>query len=162
MKVGIIADTHDNLKATRKAIEFFKEEKVSHVLHAGDLISPFTASMFSKLEADFHYVFGNNDSEEETINSKLEDFGADHGKDFKSLKIDGLNFALLHGTDEEIVNSLAKDQEYDVVVRGHTHEANVREEPLVINPGPASGYLADSRTVAIFETENRDVEIFEL
>ncbi len=162
MKIGIMADTHDNLNATEKAIGFFNGKEAEHVLHAGDLISPFTAAKFSDLEAEFHYVWGNNDGDKIHTNSKLEQIGAERGEEFKSLEIGGLKIALLHGTDEEIVDSLSKNQKFDLVVRGHTHEPEIREKPLVINPGPASGYLAERQTVAVFDTEEREGKIFEL
>lgn len=162
MKIGIIADTHDNLEAAKEAVDFFNDRNVSHVLHAGDLISPFVVEKFSKLEAEFHYVWGNNDGSQIHINSKLEEIGANPGGKFKSLDIDGIEIALLHGVEESIVDSLAKDSKFDLVVRGHTHETEVREDSNLINPGPASGYLAGKRTVAIFDTEKMKGDIFEI
>jgi len=162
VKIGIIADTHDNLSAAEKAVNFFNNRDVDHVLHAGDLISPFVVEKFSKLEADFHYVWGNNDGSRIHINSKLEEMGADSGKEFESLELDAIKIALLHGTEEDIVESLAKDSEFDLVVRGHTHETEIREDPHLINPGPASGYLAEEKTVAIFDTEKMKGDIFEI
>ncbi len=162
VKIGIMADTHDHLNATEKAIGFFNGKGVEHVLHAGDLISPFTAGMFSDLEAEFHYVWGNNDGDHLHTNSKLEEIGADPGEEFKSLEIDGLKIALLHGTDRNIVDSLAKNEEFDLVVRGHTHEPEIQEDPLMINPGPTSGYLAERQTVAVFDTEKMEGKISEL
>ena len=41
MLIGIISDTHDDTTAIRKAVDYFNAEKVSHVLHAGDITSPF-------------------------------------------------------------------------------------------------------------------------
>jgi uncharacterized protein len=40
--IGLISDSHDNLNAIRKAVEFFNRKEVKAVLHAGDLVSPFT------------------------------------------------------------------------------------------------------------------------
>lgn len=157
-----MADTHDNLNATEKAIGFFNGKGVEHVLHAGDLISPFTAGKFSDLEAEFHYVWGNNDGDYIHTNSKLEEIGAEPGKEFKSLEIDGVKIALLHGTDRDIIDSLAKNQKFDLVVRGHTHESEIQEDPRMINPGPTSGYLAGRQTVAVFDTDKMKGEIFEL
>ncbi len=162
MKIGVMADTHDNLEAAKEAVEFFNDRNVSHVLHAGDLISPFVVGKFSELEAEFHYVWGNNDGSRIHINSKLEEIGADPGEEFKSLKIDGLEIALLHGVEEAIVESLVKDSRFDLVVRGHTHDTEVRENPNLINPGPTSGYLAGKRTVAIFDTDEMKGDIFEI
>ena len=43
MKIGMMADTHDNLNNIKKAVEIFNQEKIDLLLHAGDFVSPFTA-----------------------------------------------------------------------------------------------------------------------
>ena len=37
MKIGIIADTHDNLPAIRLAVDFFNKSDVDAVFHCGDI-----------------------------------------------------------------------------------------------------------------------------
>lgn len=37
MKIGILADSHDNVPRVRAAVGHFRREEVGHVLHAGDL-----------------------------------------------------------------------------------------------------------------------------
>ena len=59
--IGVMADSHDNLESIEKAVKVFNQEQVDLVLHAGDLISPFTAQIFQNLESQFLAVFGNND-----------------------------------------------------------------------------------------------------
>ncbi len=41
--IGILSDSHDNLDAIKKAVNLLNKKKVDLVIHAGDLISPFTA-----------------------------------------------------------------------------------------------------------------------
>ncbi len=48
--IGIMSDSHDNLDAIRKAVKIFNNEDLDLVIHAGDLISPFTALEFRKLD----------------------------------------------------------------------------------------------------------------
>lgn len=162
MKIGLIADTHDNLEAIERAVEFFNEEGVEHVLHAGDLVSPFAASKFADLDSEIHYVWGNNEGDRSHTRSKFEEIGVEPAGEFASLEIGGRRIALLHGTSEEIVDALAESGKYDVVVRGHTHNPGIRENPLVINPGAASGYLSDNRTVALLDLEDMRAKIVEL
>jgi putative phosphoesterase len=61
LKIGMMSDTHDRLEAVKKAVELFNSERVEHVLHAGDLVSPFVAPKFKELKAKLHYVWGNNE-----------------------------------------------------------------------------------------------------
>lgn len=162
--IGIISDSHDNINAIRKAVELFNGKKVKAVLHAGDLVSPFTARAFKELESKLYFVFGNNDGDKVTLTKRFEEIGATSCGDFGDLTIDGLHIALLHGTNETLVKALAKSGEFDVVVRGHTHEPGVKiiEGVPVINPGEASGVLSEKSTVAILEISNLNIEIMQL
>lgn len=162
--IGIISDSHDNMNAIRKSVEFFNEKKVKAVLHAGDLISPFTARAFKDLEPKLYFVFGNNDGDKVTLTKRFEEIGAIPCGNFGDLTIDGLHIALLHGTNEVLVKALARSGEFDVVVRGHTHDPGVKiiEGVPVINPGEVSGVLSGKPTVAILEIANLNVEIVQL
>ncbi len=162
--IGILSDSHDNLNAIRKAVDFFNEKEVKAVLHAGDIISPFTVRVFKELKPKLYFVFGNNDGDKVTLKSWFEDIGATVCGEFGDLTIDGLHIALLHGTNEALVKALARSGDFDVVIRGHTHEPGVKiiEGTPVINPGECSGVLSGKSTVAILEISNLNVEITEL
>ncbi|KAA0005879.1 MAG: YfcE family phosphodiesterase, partial [Thermoplasmata archaeon] len=62
-KIGVISDSHDNMEAIKKAVEFFNENDVELVIHAGDIVSPFTADEFKKLNCDMLLIYGNNDGD---------------------------------------------------------------------------------------------------
>jgi len=162
--IGIMSDSHDNLKAIQDAVSFFNERNVTTVLHAGDIISPFTARAFKDLDAKLYFVFGNNDGDKITLKRWFEDFGAETCGDFGDLKIDGRRIALLHGASETVVRALAASGDFHVVVRGHTHDAGVVDVggTPVINPGETAGVLRGQRTVAILDTSTLDVEIVKL
>jgi len=162
--IGIMSDSHDNLKAIQDAVLFFNERNVTTVLHAGDIISPFTARAFKDLDAKLYFVFGNNDGDKITLKSWFEDFGAEACGDLGDLEIDGRRIALLHGTSETVVRALAASGDFHVVIRGHTHDAGVVdvEGTPVINPGETAGVLTGQRTVAILDTSTLDVEVVKL
>ena len=161
--IGIISDTHDNLEAAEEAIEILNRKEVTAVLHAGDLVSPFMARAFSKLEADLYMVFGNNEGDKITIKTWFEEFATTICGDFASIEIENRKIALLHGIDESIVESLAKSGNFDLVVRGHTHEPSITkiEETPVINPGECCGVLSGKRTLAFWDTNTNEAEILE-
>ena len=162
--IGIISDSHDNLNAIRKAVEFFNNNDVKAVLHAGDIVSPFTARAFKELKSKLYFVFGNNDGDKITLTRWFEEIGATSCGDFGDLTIDGLHIALLHGTNEALVRALARSGDFDVVIRGHTHDPGVKiiEGTPVINPGECSGVLSGKATVAVLDIANLNVEIAEL
>ena len=163
MIIGLISDTHDRLPLIERAVKRLKEERVKLVLHAGDYISPFTAKPFANLDAPIIGVFGNNCAETETLRRVYSEVGADLRGYFTEVKEGGLRVALTHGHLKPEMDK-AMGGGYDVVVRGHSHRASVREENgiLIINPGEVCGYLTGSSTVAFLDTEKRFAWISEL
>ena len=53
---------------------------------------------------------------------------------------------------------------FDVVVHGHTHKAEIRQEgeTLVVNPGEVCRYLSGRATIALLDTDKQRAEIVEL
>ena len=163
MIIGLMSDTHDRLDAIEEAIDFFNRQGVKDVLHAGDLVSPLAAPMFSKLKGKLHYVWGNNEGDHEFVRVRFGEIGIKPLGDFAALELGGKRIALLHGTHEHIVDSLVKSRLFDVVVRGHNHKAEiVGGKTLMVNPGEVCGYLSGHRTVAILDLNKMCAEIVEL
>ncbi|MEM2907766.1 MAG: metallophosphoesterase [Candidatus Hadarchaeales archaeon] len=159
----MISDTHDRLDAIKKAVDFFNRAGVEQVLHAGDLVSPFTAREFRGLRAKLYIVWGNNDGDKELLRVKFSEIGAELLGDFAALEFAGRRVALLHGTNQVLVDALAKGGEFDVVVCGHTHEAGIVEgRTLIVNPGEVCGYLSGHQTVALLDLATLRSEIVEL
>jgi uncharacterized protein len=153
MKIGVLSDSHDNLPALVKAVSVFNDAGVSLVLHAGDLISPFTAKPLKSLNMPFIAVFGNNDGEILGLSHvfKNQIFKAPH-----TVQFEGLHILLMHEPDN--LDALAISGKFDAIVYGHTHETEFRKSPsLVINPGECGGWLSGRRTVAVWDVEKNQV-----
>lgn len=165
MQIGLMGDTHDNLPMMDKAIKTLNQEKTELVLHTGDYVSPFTIPRFKALNARLIGVFGNNDGDRERLrkmfseNPKLEIRGS-----FAKVVVGGLRIALLHGTEDELLETLIEGGGFDVVVYGHSHKAEVRKEnkTLIINPGETCGYLSGKATVAVLDAVKSVAKIVEL
>jgi hypothetical protein len=163
MKVGIISDSHDHRANAMKAVEVFNQHKVEHVFHAGDIISPFTASTFALVQgAGFTAVFGNNDGEKLFLKDTIDGFGGQiHEESFKG-NIGGMKVFMIHRPG--VVPEVIKSGEYDLVIYGHTHKRDIRREnhTLVINPGESTEWLTGSPAVVILDTEKMHPEIVQL
>ena len=48
MRVGVVSDTHNNIKSVKAIINIFNEEKVDCVIHTGDISKASTLREFSK------------------------------------------------------------------------------------------------------------------
>lgn len=164
MKIGIIADTHDNLPAIDKAVKWLNDEKVDLVLHAGDYVAPFSVLRFKPLEAKLIGIFGNNDGDHQFLKKRFKEINAQiHGK-FAEVIVEDTKIAMVHGDDLELLESLIGTESYDVVVSGHVHEAKIyhKGKTLVINPGEVCGYLSGKSTLALLDTKKRDAKIIQI
>ena len=164
MIVGIIADTHDRLPLLDKAVKRLNEERVELVLHAGDYIAPFVVPHFKPLKTDLVGVFGNNDGDQELLKKRFSELGAEIRGRFAEVTVEGLRIAMLHGDEEELLQSLIHVESHDVIVHGHTHEAKTyrKGETLIINPGETCGYLTGKPTIATLNTQTLDMKIIPL
>lgn len=164
MLVGIISDTHDRLPLVEKAVKRLNEEGVGLVLHAGDYVAPFVIPLFKSLKAPLIGVFGNNDGEKVLLRKRFMDARLQLRERFAEVKADGLKIALLHGEEEELLQSLINTESYDVIAHGHFHEAKTYRQgkTLVINPGEACGYLTGKPTIAILDTQALEAKIIPL
>jgi len=166
MKVGIIADTHDNLPLIDKTAQRLNKEGIELVLHAGDYVAPFAVvKLLKQLKPRLIGVFGNNDGDRELLKKRFAEFThAEIRGDFAEIIIDNLRIALMHGHTEELLQSLVKSESYDLVIHGHTHEAKIYRngKTIVINPGEVCGYLYGRSTVAILETQTKQASIIEI
>ena len=156
MLVGIMSDSHDDMQRLADAVDFFNSKGVSQVVHAGDMISPFTFEALGKLDCPFSAIFGNNDGDRLLLHHKSEG------------KVEPQPMVLALGDRKAIVvheptsvEALAKSGEFDVVIYGHTHTADVRKvgETLVINPGKVARLHRGQSTLALLDTEELEAQI---
>ena len=164
MIVGIMADTHDRLPLVDKAVKVLNEQNVELVLHAGDYIAPFVIPRFKPLKATFIGVFGNNDGDKNLLKRKFEEINAEIHGNFAEVAVDGLKIALLHGSEEELLQSLINVESHDIIIHGHTHEAKTyrKGRTIIINPGEVCGYLTEKSTIALLNSQTKEVKIIEL
>lgn len=155
--IGLISDTHDNLKNIKKAVDYFNSQEVSLVLHTGDFVSPFTAAEFKALKAPMKGVYGNNDGDLQALAAKYEGV-ADIQPGWRKLKENGYVIYLTH------IPLPGPPADCDLYVYGHTHEAKVEvtDGCLAVNPGDCSGWVSPRSTIAIADLEKREAQIIEI
>ena len=159
MKIGILSDSHDDMAAIAKAVTLFNAEGVTQVIHAGDIVSPFTFEVFRGLQAPLGGVFGNNDGDRLLLRERSA--GALRPQPH-FVTLDGLRVVIVH--EPPLVSSLARSGDFDCVVYGHTHAPEVHREgtALVVNPGKAAVLNKGRATVAVLETLTREARIIDL
>ncbi len=135
--VGLIADTHIPVRAgeiPRRVFEVF--EKVGFIIHAGDLVD---LSVIDELEqlAPVLAVYGNMDGTE--IRGKL--------PKTDSVKVSDWKIGVMHDPGALFgmgkMREIAKQNSFNVLVYGHTHNPSIKWEgkTLFINPGSPTNPL---------------------
>jgi putative phosphoesterase len=163
MLLGVITDTHDNKDKTRKAIAEFNRRDVDLVVHAGDMIAPFTALLFDDLKAPYRFHTGNNDGEILMLKQKVEETGGEFNRYDFEFEFGNRRFLVQH--EPVNLDALAASGMYDCIIYGHTHDADNRtfeNGTLVLNPGECCTWLRGLANIAIIETDTMGVEIIDL
>lgn len=161
MKIGIMADIHDNVDNLRHAINLFNGLQCKAVLLAGDFVSPLVVPSMRKLSCPVIACYGDNDGNRIGIAGGMKIVGTlGHGPMcFQSR--DGVRILMAHQLED--VRSCLGDE--DVVVFAHTHRPSVakdRNGRLFVNPGEVGGWMFRKPTVAILDTQTREAEIVQL
>jgi putative phosphoesterase len=159
-QIGIMSDSHDNLPAIRAAVELFNERQVDMVIHAGDLVAPFTAREIKKLNCPYKIILGNNDGE---ILGLYKIYEGNVFQPPHQFKVNDKKVLVLH--DPILLNTLKDFKAFDLIIYGHDHNASVTESPtgqLIVNPGECGGWLTGRCTVGIWYMPDKKVELIEL
>ena len=156
MLIGVLSDTHDNLPKVRRALAIFKERRVEAILHAGDIVAPFTMRLLMRSGLPLIAVFGNNDGEHKGLRKVCETiYDAPH-----ILQLGGRKIVLAH-EPEVLVPALTSGA--DLVIHGHNHIMGVEPgPPMILNPGEGGGWLSGRPTAALVDLAQMKVEIIDL
>ena len=157
MKIGAIADTHDNLAAISAAMKYFEEQGVEAILHAGDYCAPFALKRLLQTRIPFEGVYGNCDGEREGLAKLLPSLAAGP----RHLELGGKKICLTH--DRSRLQHDAFEAS-DILLFAHTHDPLVerQEGRLVINPGECGGWMTGRCTVAVIDTGTLAADIKEV
>ena len=154
MILGIVGDTHNNLKNISKICEIFNEEKVDLVIHTGDITLPKSLKAFHQLKCRMLGVFGNNDVEEK--NDLLEassEFKCSIYDEPFFFELNTKKICVVH--HPELINEdLLRQADY--IFHGHTHRYRneVIHETIIFNPGECAGFLKGKNQIGIVDIEN--------
>lgn len=158
MKIGVIADTHDNVPMIAKAVDVFNAEGCSLVIHAGDYCAPFALMSFSKLKCKWIGVFGNNDGDRKALAIKSDGMIVDppYTYDLSDKKV-----IVTHELDDvpDLQGKLERS-EVHILIYAHTHKTDIRKakNTLVVNPGECGGWLYGKSTVAIIDLKTMEAK----
>ncbi|MGL6196341.1 MAG: metallophosphoesterase family protein [Thermoguttaceae bacterium] len=154
--LGIISDTHGNVKLTSRALDLFREHGVSRILHCGDIGTVDIVQLFDDIPTEF--VFGNCDPCTESLRRAIQNKNHICHNWFGKVEMNGKKIAFLHGHDLFRFESETENGTWDLLCYGHTHVPELRlvGETLVLNPGAI--HRSPSPSVAVVDLSTMNVK----
>lgn len=159
MRIGVVSDTHNNLKNVAKIVELFNEAQVERVIHTGDITQAKTIDIFAHLEAPMYGVYGNNDQERDTLEAAIER----HGFDFCEPP-----FTVTWAEREIIVvhDPLEFDGHlhdgHNLALHGHTHLHRLERwgtQTTIFNPGECAGHMTGYNAIGVVDLVSLQTEL---
>ena len=158
MIVGVVSDTHNNIKNIENIIKIFNKEKVDLVIHTGDISKAQTLRLFSRLNCPMLGVFGNNDRFEEGLEEVCHECNFNFQEPPLSLTLEEKKIAVFH--EPELIDRYIKENiDVQLIMHGHTHR--YREETLdnivFFNPGESAGSLKGRNALGIINLDDLEI-----
>ncbi len=155
MLIGVVSDTHNNIKNIERIIHLFNELDLSLVVHTGDIASANSLDKFSDLKCKLIGVYGNNDRHEQGIEEIVAKYNFQFEEPPLTLVINGRNVAIFHEPDL-IEDFLSKNEETEVILHGHTHRYRneKKKDILFFNPGESAGMQTGKNAIGVLDLKN--------
>ena len=152
--IGVISDTHVPTRARSIPPEVFKIfENASYIIHAGDFIQ---LSAVEELERIAPVVGVQGNMDPAAVREKY--------PKVNTLEVLGWKMGVVHDGIPILrsgrLKELAKREDFDVLVFGHSHRSSVREEDgvLYVNPGSPTQPLFSEASVGVLKVSKKKVE----
>ena len=161
MKIGILSDSHNHVGNLRRALDLFRAEGISTLIHCGDMTSPETAAHLAGFQ--LIYVLGNSDGSAEALHNTIADLhpGNIFEREAFTGTLGGVRLAATHGHLPGKVDSLVRSGRYSFVFHGHTHrqrnETAGWRKTRICNPGALGGSRYEPRSICILDLATREV-----
>ena len=158
MRIGIVSDTHNQLRNCERIVEILNAARVERVVHTGDITQAKTLRVLAGLEAPLCGVYGNNDLERPALEAACAELGLHFVDPPLRIEWAGRRIVVVHDPLEIDAALLSG---CDVALHGHDHRRVIerRNGALVVNPGECAGHLTGHNAVGVLDLIRLSVEI---
>ena len=158
MRIGVVSDTHNNLRNVGRIVELFNEAAVDRVIHTGDITQAKTLDVFAGLDMPMWGVYGNNDQEREALASAI----CAHGFVFQEppLELTWLERQIMVVHDPLEFEGFLTDR-HQLALHGHTHlhRYETRDSQVLFNPGECAGHMQGFNAVGVVNLQDLSAEL---
>ena len=160
MRIGVVSDTHNNLKNVAEIVRLFNAARVDRVIHTGDISQAKTLDVLAGLNAPLFGVYGNNDDDVERPG--LVAASDRHGFQFADppLILNWHRRTILVVHDPLELNGVIS-AEHELVLHGHTHRQRIERAArrLIFNPGECAGHMKGLNAIGVVNLATLEPEI---
>jgi len=152
MRIGVVSDTHNNLKNCRRIVQLFNGARVDAVVHTGDITQAKTLAVFAALDAPLYGVFGNNDQESEGLEATAREFGFRFQDPPLDIVWSHRRIVVVHDP-RDLEGAFGED--HDLALHGHTHMLRMerKDHRLIFNPGECAGHMVGLNAVGVVDLD---------
>jgi putative phosphoesterase len=155
MKLGLLSDTHGRGDLVEGVVEFFAEEDVDEIIHAGDVTRVTHIETLFELDVPTHLVYGNCDYNQESFQQASKNSPLVLHGTADLIEANGSRLGVTHGHFDRLFDEL-RDQDPDYIVHGHTHERRDEGQGGIRYVNPGSVKPANS-SAAVLDTESDEL-----
>jgi uncharacterized protein len=158
MRIGIVSDTHNNLRNVERIVRIFNEAGVERIIHTGDITQAKTLEVFRHLDAPMYGVFGNNDQERDSLHAAIARNGFEFREPPFELTWHARRIIVVH---DPLELDGALQAGHDLALHGHTHfyRYERRDGQLIFNPGECAGMMTGFNAVGVVNLADLSVEL---
>ncbi len=157
MRIGIVSDTHNNIRNVHRIVELFNAAGVERVIHTGDITQAKTLEVFAHLHAPLYGVFGNND-ERESLHAAIAHFGFEFHEPPLELVWHQRRIMVVH---DPLEFDGALTAGHALALHGHTHlhRYETRNDQVIFNPGECAGHMKGLNAIGVLDLDDLSAEL---
>ena len=158
MRIGVVSDTHNNLKTVTRIVELFNEAGVERVIHTGDITQAKTLEVFARLQAPLYGVFGNNDQERDSLEAAIEQYGFEFREPPFEFTWHEREIIVVH---DPLEFDGALGPRHELALHGHTHLHRLEhtEHYTIFNPGECAGHMQGYNAIGVVDLATLESEL---
>ena len=158
MKVGLISDTHNHLRESRKALGLLLERGAGHLVHCGDAgedVVDLISAACQEHGIRAHLAIGNCDRAHLEDRPFMANPAGVERAESPEFVLDGKRCIALHGDHAVRLEQALGSGRFDYVFTGHTHAPADRRtgKTRLLNPGSPVRPRQGPPTVALLDLE---------
>ncbi len=166
MIIGLISDSHGNIRKLASALEMLAKKQVQAIVHCGDICCLESVKLLGSQDIPTWLVAGNMDHPLVELQKLAEASNVVFSYKTVEMPLDeGEYLVATHGNDEKLLHDLIGGRQFPYVCHGHTHRIGNQQlgKTRVICPGALKGPRHPRfATAAVLDTAQEKVEFYDI